>query len=476
MKVLDYHDMQNSFEPINEEKINTLWKAERASFSHQIIVLDDDPTGVQAVHGVSVYTDWTKEIIEEGFEETGNIFFILTNSRALDSKETEHLHKTIAERIERVSAQKKVPYLIISRGDSTLRGHYPLETEVLKDTLEKQTDSKVDGEIILPYFKQGGRLTIDNVHYVKQGEKLIPAGKTEFAEDRTFGFTSSHLGEWVQEKTEGRYKKDKAIYISLASLRGLQIEAITDQLLAVQNFNKVIVNAVEEADVRVFTIALMRALRQNKKFLYRTAATFTKIIGDISEKALLEKKDLLSAESQKGGLIVIGSHVKKTTQQLEALMELGDLRFIHFDSHLIVEPEVFQKEVESVQKQVDDGLKEGITTVVYTNRERLDMGEGRKEEELKQSVRISDALTSIVRNAASSPAYILAKGGITSSDVGTKGLGVRKATVKGQIAPGIPVWETKEESLFPYIPYIIFPGNVGEIDTMKKIVMMLEQS
>nr|WP_308215309.1 four-carbon acid sugar kinase family protein [Sinobaca sp. H24] len=355
MKVLDYHDVQNSFEPINEEKINTLWKAERASFSHQIIVLDDDPTGVQTVHGVSVYTDWTEEIIEEGFEETGNIFFILTNSRALDSKETEHLHKTIAERIERVAAQKKVPYLIISRGDSTLRGHYPLETEVLKDTLEKQTDSKVDGEIILPYFKQGGRLTIDNVHYVKQGEKLIPAGQTEFAEDRTFGFTSSHLGEWVQEKTEGRYKKDKAIYISLASLRGLQIEAITEQLLAVQNFHKVIVNAVEEADVRVFTIALMRALRQNKKFLYRTAATFTKIIGDISEKALLEKKDLLSAESQKGGLIVIGSHVKKTTQQLEALMELGDLRFIHFDSHLIVEPEVFQKEVENVQKQVDNG-------------------------------------------------------------------------------------------------------------------------
>lgn len=476
MKELNYHSMLNALEPIDEKKVNMLLEKERASFFHQTIVLDDDPTGVQTVHGVSVYTDWTEEIIAEGFEEESSIFFVLTNSRALSAKETEKLHETIAERIERVASQKQVPYLIISRGDSTLRGHYPLETEVMKNTLEKQTAEKIDGEIILPYFKQGGRLTIDNIHYVKQGENLVPAGKTEFAEDRTFGFTSSHLGEWVEEKTEGRYKKEKAAYISLTSLRGLQIDRITEQLLHVSDFNKVIVNAVEEADVKVFTVALMRALKQNKKFLYRTAATFTKILGGISDKELLKRKDLLPAGSRKGGLIIIGSHVKKTTQQLEALMELEDLRFIHFDSHLIVEPEAFQKEVDSVQNQVDEGLKKEITTVVYTNRERLDMGEGKKEEELQQSVRISDALTSIVRNAAASPAYILAKGGITSSDVGTKGLGVRKAIVKGQIAPGIPVWETKEESLFPHIPYIVFPGNVGEIDTMKQIVMMLEEN
>jgi len=39
--------------------------------------------------------------------------------------------------------------------------------------------------------------------------------------------------------------------------------------------------------------------------------------------------------------------------------------------------------------------------------------------------------------------------------------------------PGIPVWLTGPESLFPNTPYIIFPGNVGDDDSLKKIVTML---
>ena len=72
------------------------------------------------------------------------------------------------------------------------------------------------------------------------------------------------------------------------------------------------------------------------------------------------------------------------------------------------------------------------------------------------------------------PAYIIAKGGITSSDVGTKALKVKKALVMGQIQKGIPVWLTGEESKFPGMPYIIFPGNVGDKDTLRLIVEELE--
>ena len=51
----------------------------------KIIVLDDDPTGVQTVHDVSVYTDWSPESMESGFAEPGNLFFILTNSRSFSA-------------------------------------------------------------------------------------------------------------------------------------------------------------------------------------------------------------------------------------------------------------------------------------------------------------------------------------------------------------------------------------------------------
>ena len=39
--------------------------------------------------------------------------------------------------------------------------------------------------------------------------------------------------------------------------------------------------------------------------------------------------------------------------------------------------------------------------------------------------------------------------------------------------PGIPVWQTGEESKFPMTPYIIFPGNVGEVTTLREAVEKL---
>ncbi len=69
--------------------------------------------------------------------------------------------------------------------------------------------------------------------------------------------------------------------------------------------------------------------------------------------------------------------------------------------------------------------------------------------------------------------FIVAKGGITSSDVGTKALRVRKATVMGQIKPGIPVWQTDENSKFPFMPYVIFPGNVGGVTTLREAMEKL---
>ncbi|AJD90232.1 hypothetical protein JMA_09150 [Jeotgalibacillus malaysiensis] len=455
---------------LDPKQVNSEYAKTYEAFKHKIVVLDDDPTGVQTVHSVSVYTDWEKETIERGFQEDNQIFFILTNSRAFSAQKTEEVHRTIAQRVKEAAASFNQPFLIISRGDSTLRGHYPLETDVMRQEL-----GEMDGEVILPFFEQGGRLTIDNVHYVQQGEELIPAGETEFAGDRTFGYQASDLTEWVEEKTEGAYKAEDVTTITLESIRSFAIDEIEAQLLAVKDFQKVVVNAIEEQDVRVFSIALMKAIQKGKTYLYRTAATFTKVIGNVSTRELLTRGELIQKDSVNGGLVVIGSHVKKTTEQLEALMELDAPVFIQFNSHLVLKKSSFTEEVARVKKEAEDAIASGVTAVIYTRRERLDLGEGMKEEELALSVEISLALTNIVRTLAVTPNYVIAKGGITSSDVGTNGLQVKRAIVKGQVAPGIPVWETDEGSTFPHIPYVIFPGNVGQIETLKEVVELLEQ-
>ncbi|MDF2903924.1 MAG: hydroxyacid dehydrogenase/reductase-like protein [Bacillus sp. (in: firmicutes)] len=460
---------------VNESAVNEVLNKELAEFNKKIIVLDDDPTGVQTVHNISVYTDWSLDNIEKGFLEDNSMFFLLTNSRGFTAAETEKAHQEIAANVLEIAKKLNKEFIIISRGDSTLRGHYPLETKVLKDTIELNSEIKFDGEVILPFFKEGGRFTIGNVHYVQYEDYLVPAGETEFAKDRTFGYTKSHLGEWVEEKSNGEFKAENTTYISLESIRALEIDKITNQLLEVNDFNKVVVNAIDYIDVKIFVIALIKAMNKGKNFMFRSAAALTKVIGGVSDRGLLSRTELMREESNNGGLIIVGSHVKKTTEQLEELKKCDFIEFIEFNVHLVLEPEKFQTEVDRIIETCERLLCSGKNVAVYTKRERLDLGVGKKEEELKLSVKISDAVTSIVQRLEVRPSYLIAKGGITSSDIGTKGLAVKRATVAGQIKPGIPVWTTGNESKFPGIAYVIFPGNVGTKDTLREVAEILNK-
>ncbi|AKA67241.1 four-carbon acid sugar kinase family protein [Clostridium scatologenes] len=460
---------------VDVKVVDELLTKELAELDKKIVVLDDDPTGVQTVHDVSVYTDWSLDSIENGFKEESSMFFILTNSRGFTAAETEKAHKEMSLNITEVAKKLNKDFIVISRSDSTLRGHYPLETEILKQTIEANSQVKFDGEVLMPFFKEGGRFTVNNIHYVQYDEYLVPAGETEFAKDRTFGYTKSQLGEYIEEKTKGAFKAENTTYISLESIRNLEIEKIKEQLLKVENFNKVVVNAVDYVDVKIFAIALVKAIKSGKNFMYRSAAALTKVIGGVSDKNLLTRDELIKEGSKNGGLIIVGSHVKKTTEQLEELKKCDFIEFIEFNCHLVLDSEKFEAEVQGIIEKTEKLIAEGKTVAVYTSRKRLDLGEDKKEEELKLSVKISDAVTSIVGKLKVRPNYIVAKGGITSSDVGTKGLKVKRATVAGQIKPGIPVWRTGDESKFPGVAYVIFPGNVGTKTTLREAVEILNQ-
>lgn len=471
MEKLKQSEIQSRFAEPDSQHLEELLSVALKSNHSKIIVLDDDPTGVQTVHDVTVITDWELESIRKGFLTPEKVFFILTNSRSFTAAETSAAHQEIAENIMTVSRQLGRDYMIISRGDSTMRGHYPLETEVIKDSIESKVSYKFDGEILCPFFKEGGRFTVNNIHYVADNGVLTPSGETEFARDKTFGYTSSQLGEWVEEKTGGAFLQDSVTMISLEELRSCEITAIVRKLKEVTGFNKVIVNALDYCDLQVFCIALYESLAEGKKFLYRTAASFVRVIGGISEQPLLTAELLMGSRNGHGGLIVAGSHTAKTTAQLEQLKQGSNVITLEFNQHLMVESEeIVQREIARVIDQCTLLLSQNRTVALCTRRERLDLNSGNKEDELRISVKISDALTSIVASLQIRPRFIIAKGGITSSDIGTKALKVQQAIVAGQIKPGIPVWICGEESKFPQLPYVIFPGNVGEESTLKEIV------
>ncbi len=451
--------------------MHDLLEEEVKKSAFQIIALDDDPTGVQTVHDISIYTDWSVESITRGFDEDKKLFFILTNSRSFTEDETREAHREIAANIE--AACDGRPYLLVSRSDSTLRGHYPLETEILRETIESFNPWKFDGEILCPFFAEGGRYTIGNVHYVRDGQNLIPAAETEFAKDKTFGYQSSNLRMYIEEKSGGRYGAENVICISLEDLRAGNLDYIEKQLLAANDFQKIIVNAIDNSDVEVFTTALYRALGKGKHYLFRTAAAFVKALACIDDRPLLTRTEMIQEENGHGGVIVAGSHTEKTTRQLELLRNMKGIRFLELDSDLVLTQGALEAEAAQVVKEMEASVKRGETVAVYTKRKLLTLPEDTKEAALLLSVKISQAVLSLVANLNVKPAFVLAKGGITSSDIGVKALRVKKATVLGQIQPGIPVWKTDGQSKFPDIPYVIFPGNVGTDDSLYKAVDIL---
>ena len=466
-------DVVNNYKPIDEEYMNVLLSEEIAKNPKKIIVLDDDPTGVQTVHDIAVYTHWDKDSIRQGFAEDKHIFFILTNSRAFTEEQTIKAHNEIADVIEEVSKETGIEYIIISRGDSILRGHWPLETEILRDSFEKHTGKKVDGEIMCPFFKEGGRLTIDNVHYVRYGDELVSANETEFAKDKTFGYSAETLPGYVEEKTHGRYKASDVVCISLEDIHDMNIDKIESQLMSVNGFNKVVVNAISRKDVKVFCVALYRAMAKGKTFMFRSAAAFVKVFANIKLQPFLTREQMIFDNSANGGIIVVGSHTNKTSEQLEHLKEIKDIEFIELNANLVKDDEAFQAEFERCLKLEEKYISEGKTVCCYTTRALITADTGNKEDELRLAVKISDAVQNLVGKLNVRPAFVIAKGGITSSDIGVKALGVMRAYVLGQIGPGIPVWQTGKRSKWPGIPYVIFPGNVGEADTLKEMTQKL---
>ena len=208
--------------------------------------------------------------------------------------------------------------------------------------------------------------------------------------------------------------------------------------------------------------------------MFRTAAGEVKVLGGISDKPLLTRRDMIIKETGIGGVVVVGSHTNKTTAQLRELLTLDCVVPVEFDSNKVLEgDEAFYAEVDRCVAEEEKIIRTGKTAVCYTCRTLLTLENDTKESALQRSVKISDGVQSLVGRLHLTPAFVIAKGGITSSDVGTKALAVKRADVMGQIKPGIPVWQTGDESRFPKTPYVIFPGNTGDENTLREAVAIL---
>lgn len=436
----------------------------------RLVVLDDDPTGTQTVHGVPVLTTWSADDLRWALEQPSSTFYVLTNSRSFPEDQAAGMNREISTNLASAAGQTGTGFAIVSRGDSTLRGHYPAETDALEDGLGVD----FDGVVLCPCYLEAGRLTVDDIHWVRRGERLVPAGETEFARDASFGYSASNLAEWVEEKTNGGVPASEVASVGLSDIREGGPGRVAEVLLGVSGGKPVVVNATSYADLEVFVLGLLDAEAKGKRFLYRTGPSFVRVRGGISEKGPLGAEELYGRRPRRGhGLVLVGSHVEMTTRQLEQALALDGVRSVELSVPRLLDAGERDGELDRVVSEVNRGLIEA-EVVVYTSREVVHGGATGFE----IGVSVSDALVEVMRRVDRGLplAFVVAKGGITSSDVGTCGLGVRRAEVAGQMLPGIiSVWILPDDSAFPGLPYVIFAGNVGEEDSLARVIEILRE-
>ncbi|KAH6642912.1 hypothetical protein C7974DRAFT_112704 [Boeremia exigua] len=432
-----------------------------------LVALDDDPTGTQTCHDIHVLTTWTVPVLAAEFKSTapGSGFFILTNSRALHPPAARELTIEICQNLKEAANQAGKKFEVVLRGDSTLRGHFPVEPEAVEEALGAS-----DAWILAPFFLQGGRYTIDDVHYVAEGDTLVPAAETPFAKDATFGFKSSQMADWVVEKSKGAISRDRVRGISLGDIRQGGPDKVNEILQSASKGTVFIVNAAAEEDMDVVVLGILKASALGKKFLFRSAAAFVSARLGISPIPPITSRQLRLSTAT-GGLIIAGSYVPKTTTQLKALIEVAGDKLITVElsvNKLLESDDSRAKELSNALEVATRALQEPKDVLIMTSRDLITGADERSSLDIGSVV--AAALVTFLERLEVKPRYLIAKGGITSSDMATKGLKMKKATIVGQAAPGVPLWRCDEPtSKWPGLPYVVFPGNVGGDFTLAEV-------
>lgn len=420
----------------------------------KIIALDDDPTGSQTVHSCLLLMQWDVETLRLGLQDEASIFFVLTNTRALSAEEASQRTREVCQNLKSAIAQENITdFLVVSRSDSTLRGHYPIETDIIAEEL-----GPFDAHFLVPAFFEGGRITRDSIHYIVSEEGEIPVHQTEFAKDSVFGYSHSYLPDYVEEKTQGSIKADAVERFTLNDLR----QGTKNRLLQLKNNQCAAVDGETQSDLDAFANDVLAATQEGKRFLFRSAASLLTSLAQLGKQPIPAEEMGKYDATSNPGVVLVGSHVQKSTAQLYALLEEDTVTGIEVDVKVLRDcPNQKDQQLTQILNQINTAYQQKQTPVIYTSREELQFSN--TQERLNFGFQVSSFLMDIVKGLPNEISFLISKGGITSNDVLSVGLQLQSARLLGQILPGCSLVRTPEtHPQFPSLPVVLFPGNVGD--------------
>ena len=429
----------------------------------KIIAIDDDPTGSQTVHSCLLLTRWDEQTLINALHDESPLFFILSNTRGMYATRaaavTREICINLKRAIESLSAQgKNINPIVVSRSDSTLRGHYPVETDVIAEEL-----GPFDAHFMVPAFFEAGRFTRDSIHYLMVDGEAVPVDQTEFARDSVFGFTTAYLPDYVEEKTQGRITAAQVQRFLLDDVRS----DCRDRLRNLSDNVCCVVDCETQEDLNHFADQLQSIAQEGKRFLFRSAASLLTALAKLPQQPVRAEDMSAYVWDQRPGIVLVGSHVAKTSAQLSWLIEHTDVVPVEVDvrqldvSDNAALTRATARLAEEIMSKIYTAHAHGNNVVIYTSREELQFPS--QQQRLAFGERLSAFLMDVVKRLPESTGFLISKGGITSNDVLSSGLELRQSRVVGQIVTGCSMVRCpSDHERYPDLPIVIFPGNVGD--------------
>ena len=429
----------------------------------KIIAIDDDPTGSQTVHSCLLLTRWDVDTLAHALHDDSPLFFILSNTRGMDAERAAEVTREICvnlkSALDRLHEKgKHINPIVVSRSDSTLRGHYPVETDIIAEEL-----GPFDAHFMVPAFFEAGRFTRDSIHYLMVDGEAVAVDQTEFAKDSVFGFSTAYLPAYVEEKTDGRIKATQVQRFLLDDVRG----DCRQRLCELSGNVCCVVDCETQADLNHFADQLQVAAQLGKRYLFRSAASLLTAFARLPEQPIKATEMSAYVRDNQPGVVLVGSHVAKTSAQLGYLIEHTDVVAIDVDVRQLAAGQKFATtdSMAALANDIIDKVQfahvQGSNVVIYTSREELQFPT--QQQRLDFGERLSAFLMDLVKQLPESIGFLISKGGITSNDVLSTGLELRQSRVLGQILTGCSMVRCPaDHPRYPDLPVVIFPGNVGD--------------
>jgi uncharacterized protein YgbK (DUF1537 family) len=462
----------------------------------KLIVFDDDPTGSQTVHSAPLLLRWDASTLAAGLRHPSPLLFLLANTRALDPEAARRRVREICRALVPALAEAREAgaidrWLVVSRGDSTLRGHFPLEVEVIEQEL-----GPFEATFLAPAFLEGGRTTVGGVHRLEG----VPVHQSPFARDSLFGYGTSDLAVWAQEKSGGRIGAEAVQHLALAELKPTAAaqRALRHRLEALAGNPLLVVDAERAAHLAAFGEVVRELVAGSqdppRRFLFQSAASLLNGLVALPPQPLDAQG--LAALCRRGpdggrqpGLVLVGSHVPLADAQLASLLAdpgCGGVEVPVARVQRVLEGPLPDMLLDSLEQEwlerLRDLLAVGRTPVLYTSRGELLCRHAAERRALGQA--LAAAMARVAALLAPELGYLISKGGITSHTLLAEGLGLAWVELQGQLQPGLSlvlVPAVGSSGTVPArvqgieaLPLVTVPGNLGGADTLVRLWQCLE--